>query len=380
MTFDFINLLTEALDPRTPHPEDAIFDGSAAAAKAVKGLTSAIAGAGNITIKWDGSPALIFGRIEGGALAVMDKYMWDAKFFATSPEDWVKYDQQKASGRLREDLYPKLQAIWAGLDAAVTGSAFYWGDLLYVGKPPMEANKYIFKQVTVTYKVPAISDLGKLITQSVGGIVVHQQFSGPDAKPQKWDGNGLQNVNGGVAIIKPDMGVKFRLKEPVPEHRAAEAAIAKYGSIVDQTFATIPKSVRDSLKTYFNKRITGQPAGQVSAADWIKAETNPKQYKSLVINMDIDPPAPGLFYTYEYDNNKEIQLQETPALFGLREIWNSIYQYKLNLYVQLEQQVPKDLEQYTNGKPGGEGFVFPTPEGLVKIVNRGQFGAAHFNK
>ena len=44
---------------------------------------------------------------------------------------------------------------------------------------------------------------------------------------------------------------------------------------------------------------------------------------------------------------------------------------------QLEKQV-KGFSQTIQGQPGGEGFVVPTSAGLVKLVNRAQFGGAHF--
>lgn len=369
MILDFVNYLVEAAEVRTPHPEDAIFSSSAAAAQALKGLGSAIANAGQLTIKWDGSPALIFGRSPDGKLAIMDKYMFGAKFMATSPEDWVKYDQQKASGKLRPDLYEKLKVIWPWLDRAVEGPGFFWGDLMYAGKLTPVKGNYIFKPVTVEYHVPVQSDLGKLVGQSMAGIVVHQHFSelGADAST-KWDGKGLNEVPGGVAIIRPDLGIKFKLKEPVQLSRAAAAAVTKYGAIVDDLFATIPQSTRDRIKTYFNKRITGQT--QEDLHTWLKANVSAKQYQAL---------AGDDFSGTLFVKNAAGDIEESPGYTGLKAIWNAIYAYKVALSQQLESQV-QGLQQYVAGAPGGEGFVFATPQGLVKIVNRGQFGVAHFNK
>lgn len=368
MILEFVEFITEDITGRTPHPEDAIFNGSAAAAQALKGLNGAIAAASQITIKWDGSPALIFGRTPEGRLAVMDKYMFDAGFLAQSPEDWQRYDQQKSTGKLRPDLYQRLATIWAGLDAAVAGPGFYWGDLMYAGRPPVQAGKFVFQPVTVQYRVPTTSELGRIIGQSVGGIVVHQQFSELGGAPSKWNGKGLQNVKGGVAIIKPDMGIKFKLKEPVGLSKAANAAVTKYGAAVDDLMATIPQSTRDRIKTYFNKRITGQT--QEDLHTWLKANTSAKQYQALAG----DDFSGSLFAT-----DASGQITESLGYAGLKAIWNSIYAYKVNLSQQLDAQV-KGLEQYVGNTPGGEGFVFPTPAGLVKIVNRGQFGVAHFNK
>jgi hypothetical protein len=71
--------------------------------------------------------------------------------------------------------------------------------------------------------------------------------------------------------------------------------------------------------------------------------------------------------------------REQKGLTALFNIWNAVYALKINLAEQLEQQV-QGIGQYVNGKPAGEGFVFNTPTGLVKLVNRGTFSAALFAK
>jgi hypothetical protein len=70
---------------------------------------------------------------------------------------------------------------------------------------------------------------------------------------------------------------------------------------------------------------------------------------------------------------------ESPGYVGLKAIWNSIYAFKQHLAKQLASQV-QGIEEYVNGQPAGEGFVFPTSTGLVKIVDREVFSAANFAK
>ena len=60
MLLEFVQYLTEAA--RTPHPEDFIFSGSESAMDAINGIVSAIDQPQTVTIKWDGSPAIVFGR------------------------------------------------------------------------------------------------------------------------------------------------------------------------------------------------------------------------------------------------------------------------------------------------------------------------------
>jgi len=367
-------------DPRIPHPEDAFFlGGSAAANKAIQDLQGAIASAGKTTIKWDGKPALIWGRLPNGRLAVMDKYMFDAKYPAQSPEDWVKYDQQKKSGNLRSDLYPKLKALWPGLDAATVGPGFYWGDLMWAGELQPQGGKYVFKPNLVQYSIPANSELGKTIPGKTGGIVVHQQFANlGDQKAQTWNGQGLQNVDGGVDIISPNIGISFTLKSPANLITAAKQAVSTYGAAVDELLNSLPASTRAQMQTYFNQRIIGGTT--FSMPNWMKTKSSAKQYSELVTgNPDANGQynaktgnVPGKLYTLDA-NNKPVP---SPAHLGLLAIWNAIYNLKLNLAQQLEQQV-QGLEQSTGGQAEGEGFVVPTPTGLVKLVNRGVFSAGN---
>jgi len=366
--FEFVNYLMEAVEARAPHPEDSIFAGSVAADAAVKSLGSIIANPSNLTIKWDGFPALIFGRTPDGQLAIMDKYMFDKGVVATSPQDWVNYDANKPRPSVRADLYKKLEVLYPGLDAVVKGPGYFWGDLLWAGKLQPVKGMYIFKPNTVEYRVPVQSNIGQLISQSVGGVVVHQHFAELAGKATAWDGKGLQNVKNGVAILTPSIGIKFKLKEPVQQSRAAVSALKKYGAEVDSLLANMPGSTRDAIKTYFNKRITGQTNQDLH--DWMKGNVSARQYAQLV-----GDDYSGLMFVKDGDGT----VKESPGYTGLKAIWNAIYSYKVALSQQLEQQV-QGVEQYINGQPGGEGFVFPTPTGLVKIVNRGQFGLAHFNK
>lgn len=361
----------ERKDPRIPHPEDAFFlQGSAGAQRQIQGLEAAAANDKNITIKWDGKPALIFGRLPNGRLAVMDKYMFDAGYAAQSPEDWVRYDQQKASGKLRTDLYPKIQAIWPGLDAATQGSGFYWGDMLWSGELRPQAGEYKFKPNFVEYSIPADSETGRVIAGKTGGIVVHQQFANlGDKKAMPWSGKGLKNVPGGVAILTPTLGTRFQLSKP--NLSAAKAAVKTYGAAVDEFLDGLPASIRQKLQTYFNQRITGGTT--LDLPNWLKLNVSAKQYNDLVTGT-VDAQgrqAPGKLFAL-----KGKQLVPSAAYVGMNEIWNAIYSAKLAMAQQLEQQV-QGLKQKSGASAEGEGFVVNTPQGLIKLVNRGVFSAGN---
>lgn len=351
--FDTYRLLTEAeSSPRIPHPEDAIFISKNEAVKYARALEDAINNAENISIKWDGGIALYFGISPEGKFFINDKYMPEG-FYAYSPDDWIKYDTEiKKSKTARPDLYKKLSVIWKGLQQSVTDKSVFKGDLMAVtdGEPlePID-NKFVFKPTTVTYSIPVSSPLGKLIQGKVGVIVVHQQNNAP------WDGkSGLAN-RGNVAIIAPKAGLSFKLTKPAELINDVRTTLSTQGDLAENFLNGLANVVRGKLQTYFNQKITKQTS--LDLLPWLEKNVSGKQYQLLT--------------SYLKDNSK--------GLKAVENIWNSIYRLKDNLTGQLDMQV-KSFDQSINGERGGEGFVVPTSAGLVKLVNREQFGGAHFNK
>lgn len=351
-------ILVEERMGAQPHPEDSIFDGATAASQAVDALKSVISNPGSLTIKWDGFPALVFGRLPDGTFTVQDKYMYDKKFFARSPADWEKYDANKSSGTMRPDLYMKLQNIWRGLEEAVGSSTgFFWGDLLWWQPLRPIKGMYVFKPNEVEYHIPANSSIGQMIAGRQGGIVVHQYFADSNSKPAQWNGQGLK-IDGPVSILLPNAGIKFKLNDPVRLTKTAEIAVRQYGPAAEKFLSGVEGVARKAIQKYFNHKITGQTTQELP--EWLQGQVSGKQYLKLV----------GENYGgYLYRNEK--------GWNALRQVWNGIYQLKLGLLEQLEQQV-QGMQQFVQGHPAGEGFVFNTPHGLVKLVNRGVFSRALF--
>jgi hypothetical protein len=363
MKLDFLNeiLLEVAAAPaRTPHPEDAIFEGTAVAERMVNALSYVIKNPGSLTIKWDGFPALIFGRNADGKLTVMDKYMFDKPHGrVTSPEDWVEYD--KARGKNRSDLYQKIANIWPGLDQAVGRvPGYFWGDLLWAAPLKPVKGTFVFKPNVVEYHIPTKSSLGQQIAGKVGGIVVHTYLADEQARPQPWNGEGLK-TDAPVAILAPSAGVTFTLDDPVQLHRAAVSTLKKYSTVVDKFLSGLDDKARAALKQYANKRITGQTTAELG--EWLQTANVTQKLRKFLLGEE----ANGYLY------------QNQDGLNALFLIWNAVYQFKINLAEQLEKQVA-GIGQYVNGQAAGEGFVFSTPEGPVKLVHRGVFSQALFAK
>ena len=350
--------LNEATDARTPHPEDSVFKGLEPAKDAVDSMYYVIENPETLTIKWDGFPALIFGYNDKGQFTVSDKYMFDkgTEYLGTSPKFWQEYDASR--GKSRPDLYGKLNNIWNGLKAAVGSSkGFFWGDLMWAEQLSNQQGKFVFKPNTVQYAIPANSELGKTIAGTNGGVAVHQYFSEVGGQPSPWNSQGLKG-NREVAILTPNMGIDFALTIPKGEAAKVNSALAQNNQL-DNFLGGMDGVARSALQKYLGHIATNQT--NLPIDQWLQNNVSSKQYRSLIGDGD----------GYLVQNKQQLD-----ALFNL---YFAIAGLKNDLATQLEKQV-KGVEQTIGDKQGGEGFVFNTPNGLVKLVNRGGFSAAHFGK
>ena len=62
------------------HPEDLVFlQDISGANRAIDSVVKTVTNPNTVTIKWDGYPALIFGRDATGKFSIMDKHMFNKK-------------------------------------------------------------------------------------------------------------------------------------------------------------------------------------------------------------------------------------------------------------------------------------------------------------
>ena len=337
------------------HPEDLIFlGGSAGAKRALDAIIKTVRNPKTVTIKWDGYPALIFGRNSNGRFSIMDKHMFNKKDGTGrnvfSPEQFRQYDL--ARGVDRSDLHRLINEIWPGLDhASKTAPGYYWGDLLF--SRPLQKNShglYQFKANPngLAYTVQVDSEVGELMAGKTAGVAVHQQLS-PDAQTtdqaQSLDGTigQLQN-NSNVAIIPSAMPYKPNLHLEPTLVQNVNAAIGRYGKAVDKMMDEAPQSrpaFNGLFTTYINKKI---------------------------VSGNLDNPIAGFMEHFENKNKNpggmEMQLsnhfhENEEGLVGAFTIWIEIYKLKMAVVAQLNKAAENSpVKGYLqDGTETHEGFV-----------------------
>ena len=172
------------------HIEDEIInhgvDGGRAAINFLRSLRDMLAGSArssvNMTVKWDGAPA-IFAGIDpsDGKFFVAKKSVFNVnpKLYKTNAE--IDAD---LSGALNSKFkialaeFPKL-----GIKNVLQGDLMYTDD---IEEKTIEGTKYLtFQPNTIVYAVPVDSELGRIMKKSKIGVVWHTTYEGKELQDMK---------------------------------------------------------------------------------------------------------------------------------------------------------------------------------------------------
>jgi hypothetical protein len=340
------------------HLEDYVFrNGLPGVTKALQIVQAAAdAPTKTTTVKWDGKPAVIFGRKpQTGEFVLTDGSGFEAKGYdglATSPR--MMADIQRTRSGARDELIQLYATLWPMLEAATPRNfrGYVKGDLLYMSTPPLEAGNYVFKPNTVQYKIPAKTALGQRIGNSSTGIAMHSMYADAGDSRQPLSGVRFNEVPG-LLLIEPIGG-----KEIVPDAGLIKQIKSVANSVDGRAIATLfnPAELRAQQITdlaklcvdYINYRI--KTSGDFDNllpgfGDWLQTKVTPKKFANIV----------------EYLNSPA---SNTGALSAAFTLFLLLHDLKLDILRQL------DLKD-----PGHEGWVMATDAGYAKAVNRFDFTA-----
>jgi Family of unknown function (DUF6267) len=345
-------------EARIPHIEDLVFD------RGTRGIEEAMSIMNHAaddtrkhtTVKWDGKPAIIWGRDENSNFVLTDKSGFGAKGYqgrATSIQQLAGIMQQR--GGDRGELIGIYEKLWPLLEAATPTNfkGYIQGDLLYVNTPPEVSGAYEFKPNFVEYRIPAASRLGQAIGASEVGIAAHTRYKTADAAAEPIHHINLNKVPG-LLIVEPTVK---DIKNVTPNKKLVQ----QLRQIVNQNGAAInglfnPAELRTAqlsdfpalCKRYVNSRITTDYTNLLpDFGAWLQQNVTPRKYNNIV----------------EYLQSPRSNMDGITAAFSAFML---LHEIKMGMLEQLDRQ-----------EPGHEGWVLATPAGRAKLVNRFGFSAGN---
>jgi len=362
--------LTEAA--RIQHAEDIIFwEGSRGAMRALEALKSMEKGSHkDVTLKWDGSPAIIFGRNENGEFVLTDKSGFTAKGYdgKTTSADALGTMLGNRPGAKKDpkgygSFIQNMQDIFDEYEKATPKDhrGYFKGDLLYFNTPAKIDGNYVFKPNVVEYAVDVNSDLGKRIGQSKTGVVIHRVVDeygneGPLKNADIFQGNEV--------LVVPPVTVERPADVDNQQIAQLERLIQQNASGIDEllnTDALREMKISDFaqvLYAYTNSKVdTGLENLGADFAKWVQNRKQLSERKKATI----------LEYVNQHRNAFNALWQTVTALMTVKD--NIIQQFDSH-----DQTVKSNIPGHGDG---GEGYVLAHPEGDIKLVPREFFTKAN---
>ena len=393
--FNFKGFLTQDKNTHLEHLEDDIINrgtiGGENAVNFLKSVRNMLAGTGdtaNITVKWDGAPAIICGiNPENGKFFVGTKSV----FNVTPKINYTVRDINRNHGGV---VAQKLTICLAQL-SRLNIKGILQGDLLFTDDLKditIDGEKMIsFTPNTITYAVPKGSDIGNRISKAKMGIVFHTQYNGKkmdslSASFGTVTGSSNRNVFLASAGYKETkvMFDKSELSKFDAQIRMAEGSLRKAAPVLNLMSKDISDdlSVGYRLKTYFNHYIRN------SNSSMDKVSVMQKQFRDYfesILQNEIDsrktPKGKEKFIKAKKEGLQFIDRNKQALYFAIAS------HITIGVAKQTLLQKMNQIQSIGNFLRTSTGYRVTSPEGYVavdkiagaiKLVDRLEFSRQNF--
>ena len=397
--FAFASFLTEQKNLHMEHLEDEVLnggvEGTRGAINFLQGLRDMLAGSSassvDVTVKWDGAPALF-----AGINPENDQYFVGTKgvFAKNAKINYTDTDiDNNHSGGLAEKLKVALKEL-----SKVNIQGVLQGDMMYthndITKETIDGEPYItFQPNTIVYAIPVKSKLAAKILSSNMGIVWHTTYSGDtmeDMTASFGVSSGAFSESSSVwqadASFKDHSGsATMTSKETGDVTKILSQAGKLFREIDSNTLAMVAgdPTPKELIKTYNNKMVReGQKI------------SNPKRHTAGVIKFVYDKLKADVDKVKRENTKKEKQRKMDLYVDFFRKHSSDLVKiFALqNLLIDAKLIILRKLEQVKSIKTlmkTSTGFKVTSPEGFVaidklkggavKLVDRMEFSMQNFN-
>ena len=396
--FSFKGFTTKEKNTHLEHLEDDIINrgskGGQNAINFLKSIRNMLTGSSgkkvNMTVKWDGAPAIICGvNPENGKFFVGTKSV-----FNVNPKiNYTTSDIRKNHGG---ELGNKLSIALREL-AKLNISGVLQGDFLFSKSDLKTAtidgeSMITFTPNTITYAVPVNSNIGKRIKRARMGIVFHTSYSGKKMKDLKAGFGTVSGRSGISSVFLADAAyrdvsgsaklTKSELSSFNAKLRMAEGSLSKAGPMLDSMTVNDPLSIGYRLKTFFNHYIRNTQGNMAKVKTLVEMF---RDYYENVLKAEIDArktDSGKKKYKDMLEKNLKLIDKNKQALYFCIASHVTLQNAKNFLVSKLSeiQSIGHFLRTPTGYKvTAPEGFVaVDRGAGAVKLVDRLEFSRANF--
>ena len=397
--FSFKGFITSEKNTHLEHLEDDIInrgsDGGRNAVNFLKSVRNMLAGSAggrvNMSVKWDGAPAIIAGiNPENGKFFVGTKSV-----FNVTPK--INYTSADISRNHSGPVAEKLQVCLTELKR-LRISGIYQGDLLFtkgdLKSATIDGERMItFTPNTITYAVPVNSDIGKRIARARLGIVFHTYYTGKDMKSLTAGFGTVSGKSGSSAVFLASAGytdtsgsstfTSSELSSFDALIRMAEGSLSKAAPLLDIMKSNDSLSVGFRLKAFFNYYIRNSKGDSMAKVKTLQDMF--REYYEQILRAEIDArktESGKQKYRDALKTNLQFIDKNRNALYFAIASHVSLGKAK-NFLIQKLSQI-QSIGHFIRTSSGyrvtnPEGFVaVDRRAGAVKLVDRLEFSRANF--
>ena len=386
------------------HLEDEIINhgvpGGRAAINFLRSLRDMLAGASrssvNMTVKWDGAPAIFAGTDPS-----------DGKFFVAKKSVFnVNPKLYKTNKEIDDDLSGQLNAkfkIALKEFSKLNIKGVLQGDLMFtndIGKTKIDGVSYItFQPNTIVYAIPTDSDFAKVINKAKIGVVWHTTYTGKDLPSMKASfGADIKKLTNTSSVWMDDATYKD-VSGNATFNKSETDAITKILSETGKTFQRINAPM---LKKFLNLQasMSGQLVGasyktyynsKVRAGETIKNPSKyAKEYEKFVsdkLQSQVDklktPKGKAKYENIQKEYTREIK-KHVRNLEQVVRFQNLLIDAKMQIVKKLNsvRQLTNTFIRTNNGykvtNPEGYVAIDRVSGNAVKLVDRMEFSFNNF--
>jgi len=397
--FSFKGFITSDKNTHLEHLEDDIInrgsDGGRNAVNFLKSVRNMLAGSSggrvNMSVKWDGAPAVIAGiNPENGKFFVGTKSV----FNVTPKINYTPADiRRNHSGPVADKLNVCLREL-----KRLGIKGIYQGDLLFtkgdLKTAAIDGEKMItFTPNTITYAVPINSSIGKRILRARLGIVFHTYYTGKDMKSLNAGFGTVSGRSGSTAVFLASAGytdtsgsstfTSSELSKFDALIRMAEGSLSKAAPVLDIMKSNDSLSVGFRLKAFFNYYIKTSKGNSMAKVKVLQDMF--REYYEQILRAEIDArktESGKQKYKDALKTNLQFIDRNKSALYFAIASHVSLGNAK-NFLIQKLSQI-QSIGHFIRTSSGyrvtnPEGFVaVDRKAGAVKLVDRLEFSRANF--
>jgi len=347
------------------------------------GLKSGDLGDTHISTKLDGAPAVVFGRHpRTGKFFVATKHSAYGKVpkLATSHDEVDQYFGHSPG------LAQKMHSALEHLPKVTPETGVYQGDFMHdSGERYKDGNKIVFKPNTLKYHIPTNTPEGKAAINSKIGFAVHTQIDGDPDRPETLQASPLRDQSvfrphRDVHLVSPEIrlgnGNHIGKRDSDKVFNHLDLAQQVHDSLSDDHHDIVNQH-DDHFSTYINQTVrTGEKPSTQGLRKHIETRMQKdvdklKSEKGKAAATERMNAALAHHDAYEDNFSKALQIHHHV------QSAKNILVSALNKAQKTENPMTQSIDG-TETDP--EGYVVQHRDNIVKLVDRGEFSRANFNK